>query len=87
MFDAAKLPPAVANRIMGLSNESKNTFYQFLLYRYDALINDMAEEMPNLELIGKALKEKAEQTELIEKFSLNQIISVIEEIVEQLKQE
>lgn len=80
-------PQKVANRIMGLSNESKNTFYQFLLYRYDALINDMAEEMPNLELIGKALKEKAEQTELIEKFSLNQIISVIEEIVEQLKQE
>lgn len=80
-------PQKVANRIMGLSNESKNTFYQFLLYRYDALINDMSEEMPNLELIGKALKEKAEQTELIEKFSLNQIISVIEEIVEQLKQE
>lgn len=80
-------PQKVANRIMGLSNESKNTIYQFLLYRYDALINDMAEEMPNLELIGKALKEKAEQTELIEKFSLNQIISVIEEIVEQLKQE
>ena len=80
-------PQKVANRIMGLSNESKNTFYQFLLYRYDALINDMAEEMPNLELIGKSLKEKAEQTELIEKFSLNQIISVIEEIVEQSKQE
>lgn len=47
----------------------------------------MAEEIPNLKLIGEALKEKAEQTELIEKFSLNQIISVIEEIVEQSKQE
>ena len=84
-------PQKVVNRIMGLSNESKNTFYQFLLYRYDVLFNGnnkfMAEEIPNLKLIGEALKEKAEQTELIEKFSLNQIISVIEEIVEQSKQE
>lgn len=84
-------PQKVANRIMGLSNESKNTFYQFLLYRYDVLFNGdnkyMEEEIPNLELIGEALKEKAEQTELIEKFSLNQIISVIEKIVEQSKQE
>lgn len=84
-------PQKVANRIMGLSNESKNTFYQFLLYRYDVLFNGnnkfMAEEIPNLKLIGEALKEKAEQTELIEKFSLNQIISVIEKIVEQSKQE
>lgn len=84
-------PQKVVNRIMGLSNESKNTFYQFLLYRYDVLFNGdnkyMEEEIPNLELIGKALKEKAEQTELIEKFSLNQIISVIEKIVEQSKQE
>ena len=47
----------------------------------------IAYEIPNLELIGEALKEKAEQTELIEKFSLNQIISVIEKIVEQSKQE
>lgn len=84
-------PQKVANRIIGLSNESKNTFYQFLLYKYDVLFNGdnkyMEEEIPNLELIGEALKEKAEQTELIEKFSLNQIISVIEKIVEQSKQE
>ena len=82
-------PERVANRIIGLSNEAKNTFYQFLLYRYDRTSNGseivrvpsmyMA-DMPNLKLIGEHLKDAAEHTKLIERFALRQIVALIEKI-------
>lgn len=87
-FESAN-PERVANRIIGLSNEAKNTFYQFLLYRYDRTSNGseivrvpsmyMA-DMPNLKLIGEHLKDAAEHTKLIERFALRQIVALIEKI-------
>ena len=82
-------PQKVATRIIGLSNEAKNTFYQFLLYRYDRASNGSEiayvpskyiPDIPNLILIGKSLEGAAEHSELIERFALRKIVTLIEEI-------
>lgn len=76
--------------ILRLSNESKNTFYHFLLNRYfkneylnEKELTDICRlELPNLRIIYENLNTEIVKKRLIEKYSINKIISLIERIID-----
>ena len=79
----------VSNSILGLSNESRNTFLHFLLFRYkftssgneiECLSKCCQSDLPQLKLINRKLKIEAANKRLIEKYSIEKITNLIDEI-------
>ena len=79
----------VSNSILGLSNESRNTFLHFLLFRYkltssgneiERLSKCCQSDLPQLKLINRKLKIEAANKRFIEKYSIEKITNLIDEI-------
>lgn len=79
----------VSNSILGLSNESRNTFLHFLLFRYklissgneiECLSKCCQSDLPQLKLINRKLKIEAANKRFIEKYSIEKITNLIDEI-------
>lgn len=79
----------VSNSILGLSNESRNTFLHFLLFRYkltssgneiECLSKYCQSDLPQLKLINRKLKIEAANKRFIEKYSIEKITNLIDEI-------
>ena len=79
----------VSNSILGLSNESRNTFLHFLLFRYkftssgneiEYLSKCCQLDLPQLKLINRKLKIEAANKRFIEKYSIEKITNLIDEI-------
>ena len=79
----------VSNSILGLSNESRNTFLHFLLFRYkltssgneiEYLSKYCQSDLPQLKLINQKLKIEAANKRFIEKYSIEKITNLIDEI-------
>ena len=79
----------VSNSILGLSNESRNTFLHFLLFRYkltssgneiECLSKYCQSDLSQLKLINQKLKIEAANKRFIEKYSIEKITNLIDEI-------
>ena len=84
----------VAKSILGLSNESRNTFLHFLLFRYKFtssgneikyLSKCCQSDLPQLKLINEKLKTEAANKRLIEKYSIEKITNLIDEITAKIE--
>lgn len=80
--------------ILGLSNESRNTFLHFLQFRYkytswgseiEHLSKYCQSDLPQLKLINERLKAEAANRRLIEKYSIEKITNLIDEITAKVK--
>jgi hypothetical protein len=84
----------VSNSILGLSNESRNTFLHFLLFRYkftssgneiEYLSKCCQLDLPQLKLINRKLKIEAANKRFIEKYSIEKITNLIDEITAKIE--
>lgn len=84
----------VSKSILGLSNESRNTFLHFLQSRYKytsygteiEYLNECCQsDLPQLKLINEKLKTEAANRRLIEKYSIGKITDLIDEITAKVK--
>ena len=84
----------VSKSILGLSNESRNTFLHFLQSRYKytsygteiEYLNECCQsDLPQLKLINEKLKTEAANRRLIEKYSIEKITNLIDEITAKVK--
>ena len=84
----------VSKSILGLSNESRNTFLHFLQSRYKYTsygteienLNECCQsDLPQLKLINEKLKTEAANRRLIEKYSIKKISNLIDEITAKVK--
>lgn len=80
-------PSVVANAIEGLSNRSKNILTRFLTSRYETehrtSVNErLKEDVSNLQAIKKLLQGMMADKQGIEKFAIEQIVSVLTKIEE-----
>lgn len=84
----------VSKSILGLSNESRNTFLHFLQFRYkytswgseiEHLSKYCQSDLPQLKLINERLKAEAANRRLIEKYSIEKITNLIDEITAKVK--
>ena len=84
----------VSKSILGLSNESRNTFLHFLQSRYKytsygteiEYLNECCQsDLPQLKLINEKLKTEAATRRLIEKYSIEKITNLIDEITAKVK--
>lgn len=84
----------VSKSILGLSNESRNTFLHFLQSRYKYTsygteienLNECCQsDLPQLKLINEKLKTEAATRRLIEKYSIEKITDLIDEITAKVK--
>ena len=84
----------VSKSILGLSNESRNTFLHFLQSRYKYTsygteienLNECCQsDLPQLKLINEKLKTEAANRRLIEKYSIKKITNLIDEITAKVK--
>ena len=84
----------VSKSILGLSNESRNTFLHFLQSRYKytsygteiEYLNECCQsDLPQLKLINERLKTEAATRRLIEKYSIEKITNLIDEITAKVK--
>ena len=84
----------VSNSILGLSNESRNTFLHFLLFRYkftssgneiEYLSKCCQLDLPQLKLINRKLKIEAANKRFIEKYSIEKIANLIDEITAKIE--
>lgn len=84
----------VSNSILRLSNESRNTFLHFLLFRYkftssgnkiEYLSKCCQLDLPQLKLINRKLKIEAANKRFIEKYSIEKITNLIDEITAKIE--
>lgn len=84
----------VSKSILGLSNESRNTFLHFLQSRYKytsygteiEYLNECCQsDLPQLKLINEKLKTEVATRRLIEKYSIEKITNLIDEITAKVK--
>lgn len=84
----------VSKSILGLSNESRNTFLHFLLFRYkltssgneiEYLSKCCQSDLPKLKLINRKLKIEAANKRFIEKYSIEKITNLIDEITAKIE--
>ena len=84
----------VSKSILGLSNESRNTFLHFLQFRYkytswgseiEHLSKYCQSDLLQLKLINERLKAEAANRRLIEKYSIEKITNLIDEITAKVK--
>lgn len=84
----------VSKSILGLSNESRNTFLHFLQSRYKytsygteiEYLNECCQsDLPQLKLINERLKTEAANRRLIEKYSIEKITNLIDAITAKVK--